>query len=165
MGTPRDPITKEQRSRSTSLMQAISDLYDGKKVPNNLPDGVEKIERATTEAVRLKLHDKVDGELLSEIAEAEGYTVEKGSFAPRVIKDGEIIARIGSKSDAGGSRDLYLYLFPPETETISVYRKVVAEREGILDPSCGTVDLERLISFNLRVITLASKYLKKKYSR
>jgi len=165
LSSPRDPITRERRSHPTSLIQAISDLYDGKTATNNLPKGIERIERATIEAVRLKLVDNVDGELLSEIASAEGYTVDKGSFAPRVTKEGEIIARIGSKSDAGGSRDLYLYLFPPETERISVYRKVVGEREEILDPSSGMVDLERLISFDLRVITLASKYLKKRYGQ
>jgi len=67
-----------------------------------------------------------------------------------------------SESDAGDRSVLYLYLFPPEMGEISVYRKVVAEREGVLHPSTDAVNLEKLHGYNLEVIRLVSKYLRRR---
>jgi len=162
MTSVKDTITQGEPRRSGSLLQSISDLFDG-KASSVLPAGIEKIERATIEAVRVRFEDKIDEELLARIAVEEGYVTEKGSFALRVVKDGAIVARAGSRSDVGGRFDLYIYLFPPEMGKISVYRKVVAHREGILEPSTSKVSFENLYRFNLNVITLVSRYIEEKY--
>ena len=149
MRNSRNPVAQDQHHRSVSLIEVISDLFDGKTASSDLPKGVKEIERATLEAIRVRFDSKVDEELLSQIAEEEGYTVEKGTYPLRVIKEGAIILRVGSESDAGDRSDLYLYLFPPEMGRISVYRKVVAEREGVLHPSTDAVNLEKLHGYNL----------------
>jgi hypothetical protein len=161
---PRDPVTEEQYRRSTSLIQAISDLFEGRTASPRLPKGIEKIQRVTLEAVRIEFADKIDEELLSQIAEEEGYAVKDGTFAVRIVKQGAIIARVGSRSDAGGRYNLFVYLFPPEISRMSVYRRMQAEREGILDPSNGKIKLEKLHNFNLDVVKLASKYQRKRYT-
>lgn len=163
MEKPRNSVAKKQRRHSASLIQAISDIFENKPDIPGLPKGVEKIERVTLESVRIKLTDKVDEELLSKIAEDEGYAFEKGTWPLRVIKEGAIIARVGSRSDAGGRLNLYIYPFPPEMEKISVYRRMLAEREGILDPSMRKINLERLHEFNLRLMKLVNRYLKERY--
>lgn len=162
MKNSRDPVTQDQYRRSANLIEAISDLFDGKAASHDLPKGVKEIERATLEAIRARFDSKVDEELLSQIAEEEGYTVEKGTYPLRVIKEGAIILRVGSESDAGDRSDIYLYLFPPEMGRISVYRKVVAEREGVLHPSTDAVNLEKLHGYNLEVISLVSEYLRRR---
>lgn len=163
MKKPRNSVAEEQRRYSTSLIQAISDVFKSKAAIPGLPKGVEKIERVTLEAVGIRLTDKVDEELLSQIAEDEGYAFERGTWPLRVIKEGAIIARVGSRSDAGGRLNLYIYPFPPEMERISVYRRMLAEREGILDPSLPKIDLERLHEFNLQLMKLVNRYLKERY--
>ena len=160
---PRDSVAEEQRRYSTSLIQAISDVFENKAAIPGLPKGIEKIERVTLEAVRIRLTGKVDEELLSQIAEDEGYAFEKGTWPLRVIKEGATIARVGSRSDAGGRLNLYIYPFPPEMEKISVYRRMLAEREGILDPSLRKIDLESLHEFNLQLMRLLNRYLKERY--
>ena len=159
----RDSVTKEQHRCSTGLIEAISDVFESKTAIPGLPKGIEKIERVTLEAVRIRFKDKVDEELLSRIAEDEGYAFEKGTWALRVLKEGAIIARVGSRSDAGGRLNLYIYPFPPEIGKTSVYRKMLAEREDILDPSLHKVNLERLHEFNLRLVKLVDRYLKERY--
>jgi len=154
---------KRKYDRPESLLEAISDLFDGQAVLSNLSKGIEKIERVTVEATRIKIDDEVDEKLLSWIAEEEGYSIEKGSFALRVIKEGMIIARVGSKSDVGGGFDLYIYLFPPEMDEASIYTKILAEREGVLDHPTGKINLEKFYEFNLKVIKMISKYRKGKY--
>ena len=165
MGNSGNPVTQDQHRRSISLIEAVSDLFDGKTDTSNLPEGIKKIERVTREAVMIRFESKVDEELLSQIAEEEGYTIKKGPYSLRVVKEGAIIVRVGSESDAGGRSDLYLYLFPPETAKIGVYRRVVAEREGVLRPSTGAVNLEKLHGYNLEVIRLASMFLRRRYGR
>ena len=113
----------------------------------------------------IRFESKVDEELLSQITEEEGYTIKRGPYSLRVVKEGTIIVRVGSESDAGGRSDLYLYLFPPEMARISVYRRVVAEREGVLRPSTGAVNLEKLHGYNLEVIRLASMFLRRRCGR
>jgi len=162
MTSVKDTITQGEPCRSGSLLQSILDLFDG-KAPSDFPAGIGKIERATIEAVRVKFEDETDEELLARIAKEEGYATEKGSFALRVVKDGAIVARAGSRSDVGGRFDLYVYLFPPEMGKISVYQKVVARREGVLEPSTGKVSFENLYRFNLKVISLVSRYIEEKY--
>lgn len=156
-------ITKDKPYRSTSLLEAVSDLFDEERAPSGLPKGIEEVERVTVEAVRIKFGDEVNQELLSRIAEEEGFSIQKGGFALRVIKKGAMIARVGSRSDFGEHFDLYVYIFPPETEKISVYRKILAEREGILDPYTGKINLEELCDFNLKAIRLVSRYIREKY--
>jgi len=163
MRNVRSTATQSKRCRAANLLQAISDLFDG-RTPSGLPTGIEKIERVTLEAVRLKFEDEIDEKLLGRIAEEEGYTTEKGSFALRVVKDGTIVARVGSRSDAGAGSDLYLYLFPPEMGEISIYGRIVAQREAVLDPSTGEKNLGNLYLFNLKVIKLVSRYIEQRYA-
>ena len=165
MRNSRNPVAQDQHHRSVSLIEVISDLFDGKTASSDLPKGVKEIDRATLEATRVRFDSKVDEELLSQIAEEEGYTVEKGTYPLRVIKEGAIVLRVGSESNAGDRSDLYLYLFPPEMGRMSVYRKVVAEREGVLHPSTDAVNLEKLHKYNLELIRLVSRYLIRRYSR
>jgi len=148
----KNSVTKDKQSPSAGLLQLISDLFEGRAELSDLPDGVEKIERVTAEAVRLKLKDEVDQDLLAQIAKAEGYSVDGGSVALRVVKEGAIVARAGSTSDVGGRFDLYVYLFPPELEKMNMYRQILAEHEGILDPHTSKIDVEKSLGFNLAVI-------------
>ena len=146
-----------------SLFDVISELFDKDRQPQDLPLGVEKVERITPESVRINFSDEVDCGLLTRIAEDEGYIVESGSIAPRIMKKGTIVARVGSQSDPGRRRDLFIYLIPPAEEQMSMYRKVVAAREGVLDLRTGRIDYEKFYHFNLRVIRLAEKYRRAKY--
>jgi len=159
----KDSVLEDNYCRSVSLLQAISDLFDLNAAPMFLPESIVKIERVMLEAIRIEFRDKIDEELLSRIAKEEGCTTEKGSFPLRVVINGTIIARVGSESDIGGRFDVYLYLFPPEMGKISLYSKLVAKREGVLDRSTGEIDLENLYRFNFRVIKVASRYVKERY--
>ncbi len=163
MPSAKDSVLEDNYCCSVSLLQAISDLFDLKAAPMFLPEGIMKIERVTFEAIRIEFRDKIDEELLSRIAKEEGCATEKGSFPLRVVKNGTIIARVGSESDIGGHFDLYLYLFPPEMEKISLYSKLVAKREDVLDRSTGEIDLENLHRFNFKVIKVANRYIKERY--
>jgi len=158
----RNSLTKDKPYRPVTLLQAISNLFEGREVPTVLPEGIEKIERVTVEAIRIKFAEEIDKKLLSQIAEEEGYSVQRRRFAPRIMKKDVIVARVGSRSDVDGGYSLYVYLFPPEMKKISIYRKVIAEREGILDPYTERINLEKFYEFNLKVIRLVSRYVKAK---
>jgi len=163
LDSAKDSVLEDDYCRSVSLLQAISDLFDFNATSMFLPKGIAKIERVTIEAIRIEFHDKIDEGLLSRIAKEEGFATEKGSFPLRVVKNGTIIVRVGSESDIGGGFDLYLYLFPAEMQKISLYTKLVAEREDILDRSTGEINLGNLHKFNLKVVKMANRYTKERY--
>jgi len=153
---------KDESSRT--LLDIISGLFeDGGSSFQDLPLGVEKVERITLDSIRINFSDEVDCELLTRIAEDEGYIVKSESIAPRVIDKGTIVARVGSRSDPGRRRDLFLYLIPSDEKRMSMYRRVVAARKGVLDIETGRIDYERFYQYNLRIIRLMERYRKEKY--
>jgi len=152
-------------SGSHSIIEAISDLFEGKTYPSHLPSCVRSVERINIETVRINFVEEVDIDLLANIAVEMGYRVEAGTFAPRIIDRDVIVARVGSRSDIGGRRDLYIYPFPPELDYISMYRKAVAVKRGIIDGETGKVNLEKLHKFNIEILSLVNRYIKEKYGR
>lgn len=153
---------KDESSRT--LLDIISGLFeDGGSSFQDLPLGVEKVERITLDSIRINFSDEVDCELLTRIAEDEGYIVKSESIAPRVIDRGTIVARVGSRSDPGRRRDLFLYLIPSDEKRMSMYRRVVAARKGVLDIETGRIDYERFYQYNLKIIRLMERYRKEKY--
>ena len=153
---------KDESSRT--LLDIISGLFeDGGSSFQDLPLGVEKVERITLDSIRINFSDEVDCELLTRIAEDEGYIVKSESVAPRVIDRGTIVARVGSRSDPGRRRDLFLYLIPSDEKRMSMYRRVVAARKGVLDIETGRIDFERFYQYNLKIIRLMERYRKEKY--
>ena len=153
---------KDESSRT--LLDIISGLFeDGGSSFQDLPLGVEKVEKITLDSIRINFSDEVDCELLTRIAEDEGYIVKSESVAPRVIDRGTIVARVGSRSDPGRRRDLFLYLIPSDEKRMSMYRRVVAARKGVLDIETGRIDYERFYQYNLRIIRLMERYRKEKY--
>jgi hypothetical protein len=156
--------TRSKIERGTpTILEAISNLFDERKSPSRLPLGVEAVERPTIEAIRIKFRDEIDEETLTRIALREGYRVESGDFTPRIRDREVIVARIGSRSDVGGRHDLYIYPFPPEIGKLSMYRRAIALRRGIIDLKTGRVNLRRLHRFNLKIIRLVSLYIKERY--
>jgi len=151
------------KEKIESLLDVISELFDEGTLSLDLPSGVEKVERVTSEAVRVKFVDKVDYDLLYMVAAKEGYSVEAGSFALRVMNKGTIVARVGSQSDPGGEHNMFIYLHPPLVEQMSTYRKAIAVRDGVLNQETGKMNLERFYKYNLKVIRLVEKYRKSKY--
>lgn len=153
---------KDESTRT--LLDVISGLFeDGGSLSQDLPLGVEKVEKITLDSIRINFSDEVDCELLTRIAEDEGYIVKSESVAPRVIDKGTIVARVGSRSDPGRRRDLFLYLIPSDEKRMSMYRRVVAARKGVLDIETGRIDYERFYQYNLRIIRLMERYRKEKY--
>ncbi|MFQ6095462.1 MAG: hypothetical protein ACE5NN_04900 [Candidatus Bathyarchaeia archaeon] len=146
-----------------SLFDIISNLFDEQSSSLDLPVGVEKVERITSDCIRINFSEEVDCELLTGISEEEGYVVKSEKIAPRVIDKGTIVARVGSRSDPGRRRDLFIYLIPPDEEQMSVYRKVVAAREDVLDLKTGRMNYEEFYRYNLRIIRLAERYRREKY--
>jgi len=154
---------KVRRRGNPTILEALSRLFEEGRPPARLPPGVEVIERPTVEAVRIKFKDEIDEDILTRIAFKEGYKVDVGGFTPRIRDRELIVARVGSKSDLGGRRDLYIYLFPPEIERLSTYRRAIAARRGIINPKTGKANLRRLHQFNLKVVRLVSLYIKERY--
>lgn len=148
-----------------SILEVVSELLDGKELPSNLPSGVEKVERVTSEAIRIELADQVDYDLLYRVAAEEGYGIKAGGFAPRVVDKGRIVARVGSESDPGGRRDIFIYLLPPTADEMSMYTRAIAIRDGVLNAETGKINSERFYQYNLRVVRLVENYRKVKYHR
>lgn len=155
----------ELKDKSTrTLFDVISELFDeGGSLSQDLPLGVEKIERITIDSIRINFSEEIDCELLTRIAEDEGYIVKSQSASPRVIDKGTIVARVGSRSDPGKRRNLFLYLIPSNEKRMSMYRRIVAARKGVLDIETGSIDYERFYQYNLRIIRLTERYRKEKY--
>ena len=146
-----------------SLFDIISNLFDERRLSRDLPIGVVKVERVTPDSIRINFSDEVDCELLTRIGEEEGYLVKSEKVAPRVIDRGAIVARVGSRSDPGKRRDLFIYLIPPDEKEMSMYRKVVAAREDVLDLKTGRIDYEEFFEYNLRIVRFAEGYRREKY--
>ena len=146
-----------------SLFSIVSKLFDERRSSEDLPIGVENVQRITSDSIRINFTDEVDSKLLARIAEEEGFIVKSEKIAPRVMDRGTIVARVGSRSDPGKQRDLFIYLIPPDERQMSMYRKVVATRENVLDPKTGRIDYEEFFEYNLRIVRLAEKYRREKY--
>lgn len=146
-----------------SLLDVISELFGGEDSSFDLPVGVEEFTRVTPEAVRIRFSDEVDCDLLCSVAAEEGYVIKAGTFSPRLMDKGTIVARVGSRSDPGGACNIFIYLLPPVVEQMSTYRKVTAVQVGVLDPETGKMNLEKFYEYNLRLIRLVEKYRKGRY--
>jgi len=154
-----------EMARFRSLLDAISELFQGQSSSVNLPLGVKKIERVTSEAVRIQFKDKVDQNLLCHLAYEEGYLVQKGDFTPRVVDKGTIVARVGSQSDPGKKQNIFIYLIPRKKEEMSTYTKAIALRNGVLNRETAEIDSTKSSKHNLKVIRLVERYRKSMYQK
>jgi len=149
--------------RRGTLIGVISDVFAEEASSFDLPIGVEWIEKVGSDVIRIQFVDDVDCDLLCREAVKEGHRVEKGSFTPRIICKGTIIARVGSKSDLKKKRSIFIYLIPFDRKEMSTYREVVAVRHGVIDPRTGLVNYEKCLRYNLKVIRLLERYRKTRY--
>lgn len=147
------------------LLDIISELMEGTPSSATLPSGIRSVEKVTAEAFRIEFQDGVDPRLLSKVAVKEGYTVEEGSFAARVVDRGAIVARMGSQSDPCRGHDLFIYLLPAKTSEMNAYVKTIAVMHRILDSRTGTLNLSRLLAYNLKVVRLVETYRAAIYER
>jgi len=146
-----------------SLLDVILDLIEKGAYSGFLPKGVSHVEVMTPEAIRVMFIEKVDCNLLQQIALKNGFSINVGRHGLRIEDRGHIIARVGSRSDPGGDRDIFIYLFPSSPELMSMYMRATAIRFGILDSSASRINVEKFINYNLKVIGLVEKYRKKWY--
>lgn len=109
-----------------SLLDVVSELFEGESLLFNPVLGVEIVERVTSEAVRIEFVDKVDYDTLRMVAAEEGYLIKSGSFTPRITDKGVIIARVGSQSDPEREHNLFIYLIPPDEKQMTTYTRTVA---------------------------------------
>ena len=145
------------------LLDVIFSLLEKGVYFGFLPVGVSRIERMTLEAVRVMFVDRVDRDLLRRIAVKNGFSVDTGRYAPRIVDRGHIVARVGSRSDPGGDRNIFIYLFPASIELMSMYMRVTAIRYGILDSLASKMNIEKLLNYNLKVMRLVEKYRRSRY--
>lgn len=144
--------------RKVTLLDVVSELTEKTVYTGPLPDGVSRVDSVTPEAIRVTFTGRVDRRLLCSIAVEEGFTVDAGSYPPRIVDNGHIVARVGSRSDPGGDRTVYIYLFPASSKLMNPYIEVTAVRYGILDPATKQVDLGKLLDCNLKIVGLVEKY-------
>ena len=149
--------------RKGTLLGVISDVFAENTSSFDPPLGVEKVEKVDSDVIRIQFTDDVDCDLFCREAIKEGYRVEQGIFAPRIICKGSIIARVGSRSDPEKRRSVFIYLIPFDRREMSTYREVVAVRHGVIDPRTGRVNFEKCLQYNLKVIRLLERYRKTKY--
>ena len=149
--------------RRGTLLGVISDVFAENRSDFDPPLGVERVEKVDSDVIRVQFVDEVDSELLCREAVKEGYRVEMGRFAPRVVYKGTIIARVGSESDIARRRSIFIYLIPSSRREMSVYREVTAVRHGVMDPRTGHVNLEKFFKYNLKVIRLLERYRRARY--
>ncbi|MCX8171727.1 MAG: hypothetical protein N3E47_07195 [Candidatus Bathyarchaeota archaeon] len=145
------------------LLEVISRIFESGEYFGALPDGVISVDLITPEIVRVTFIDKVDFNLFCEIAIGEGYSIDAQGYAPRIVDKGNIVARIGGRSDPGAERSVFLYLFPASVEAMSMYMKAVAMRLGVLNSEAGKINIEKLLRYNLKVIGLVEKYRRSRY--
>ncbi|MEM1602055.1 MAG: hypothetical protein QXR74_06300 [Candidatus Bathyarchaeia archaeon] len=145
------------------LLEVISKVFEDGVYFGVLPEGVMGIELVTPEIVRITFVDRVDQNLFCKIAIEEGYSIDARGYAPRAVDKGNIVARVGSKSDPGADRSIFLYLFPKSAEAMSTYMRAIATRLGILNPDNGRINAEKLLKYNLRIIRLVERYRKSRY--
>ncbi|MEM1507709.1 MAG: hypothetical protein QXU02_06115 [Candidatus Bathyarchaeia archaeon] len=145
------------------LLEVISRIFEGGEYLGILPEGVVGVDLVTPEIVRVTFVDKVDHNLFYEIAVKEGFSVDAQGYAPRIVDKGNIVARIGSRSDPGAERSIFMYLFPSSAEAMSIYMRATAVRLGVLNPENGRINVEKLLKYNLKVIGLVERYRKNRY--
>mgnify|MGYP000008669835 CR=1 FL=1 len=149
---------------AVGLLDVISSLIESGGYFGRLPVGVKSVEMVTSESVRVMFIDRVDYDLLYRIAVKSGFSVNARGYSPRIIDDkGNIVARVGSRSDPGADRNIFIYIFPASTGLMSMYMRVIATRYGILNPSTNKINVEKLLKYNLKVIGLVEKYRKSRY--
>ncbi|MCX8162101.1 MAG: hypothetical protein N3E44_03795 [Candidatus Bathyarchaeota archaeon] len=146
-----------------TLLEAILSILDDGIYKNTLPYGVSEIEAIGHSIVRVTFKDRIEQELLSLIALSEGYTIDYGSYELRILDRGVIVIRVGSRSDKGGGRSIFVYLIPASVDAMNLYEKCVASMQGILDEEYGEMDLDRLIDYNLRILRIVDEYWKCRY--
>lgn len=146
----------------TALLEAILFILDENVYEDLLPYGVNEIEVIGHNIVRVTFRDKIDCKLLSSIALSEGYTIDYGSYKLRILDRGIIVARVGSRSDKGGGRSIFLYLMPASIDAMNLYDRCVATIYGILDEE-GEIDLDKLVDYNLRILRIVDKYWEYRY--
>jgi len=149
--------------RPVGLLDVISQLLENGEYFGPLPEGVISVDLVTPEAVKVMFADRVDYNLFCEIAIEEGYKIDAAGYTPRVVDEGNIIARVGSKSDPGLDCNIFIYIFPPLIGAMSIYMRSAAIRFGILNPENNKLDMEKLLAYNLKVIRLVEKYRKRRY--
>jgi len=150
-------------TRFMTLIEAILSMMDGYVYRDSPLYGVSEINIINRNTVRVTFRDKIDCNILSSIALGEGYTVDSGSYKPRVMDRGTIIIRVGSRSDKGGDRSLFVYLIPPSIDSMNMYDKCIASMQGILDMDGNRIDLERFINYNLRILKVVERYWEYRY--
>jgi|GEM_PF-1715385 hypothetical protein len=146
-----------------TLIEVILSTMDGDVRRNPSLYGVSEIDIINRNTVRVTFKDKIDCNILSSIALGEGYTVDSGSYKPRIMDRGAIVIRVGSRSDRGGDRSLFLYLIPSSIDSMSIYDKCIASMHGILDIDGNKINLERLVNYNLRILKVVEKYWEYRY--
>lgn len=151
------------KRKTINLLDVILDLIEKGVYFDLLPKGVSQIEIVTPEAIRVLFIERVDCNLLQKIALKSGFSINIGRNGLRIEDRGHIIARVGSRSDPGEDRNIFIYLFPNSPRLMSMYMRATAIRFGILDSSASKINVEKLINYNLRVIGLVEKYRKKWY--
>jgi hypothetical protein len=149
--------------RRGTLLDVISDVFAENRSHFDPPIGVERVEKVDSDVIRVQFIDDVDYDLLCREAIKEGYRVEMGRFAPRVVYKGTIIARVGSESDLAKGRSIFIYLIPSSRRKMSTYRGVTAVRHGVMDPRTGRVNLAKFFQYNLKVIRLLERYRRARY--
>ena len=149
--------------KAIGLLDVISSLIERGGYFGRLPVGVRSVEMVTPESIRVMFIDRVDHNLLYQVAIKSGFSVDARGYAPRIIDKGNIVARVGSRSDPGADRNIFIYIFPASTNLMSMYTRVIAARHGILNPSTNKINMEKLLKYNLKVIGLVEKYRKNRY--
>jgi len=149
--------------KTVSLLDVISCIFEDGGYFGDLPVGVEAVEVMTPESIRIMFIDRVDYNLFCRLAIEDGYTIDSGSYSPRIVYRGNIVARVGSKSDPGADRNIFVYIFPSSIGAMSTYMRAAAIRYGILNPTTNRINMEKLLKYNLKVIGLVEKYRKSRY--
>jgi len=146
-----------------TLIEVILSMMEGGVYKNSPLHGVSEIDIINRNTVRVTFRDKIDCSILSSIALEEGYTVDSGSYKPRIMDRGTIVIRVGSRSDRGGDRSLFLYLIPSSIDSMNTYDKCIASMHGILDIDGNKIDLGKLVNYNLRILKVVEKYWEYRY--
>jgi len=149
--------------RRYTMLDAISEVFSDKRSPTRLPPGVERVERISSDVIRIQFADEIDYGILRAEAIRGGYRIESGMFTPRITYNGTIIARVGGESDPAKQRSIFIYLIPPDKSEMNTYRRVVAVRHGVIDPVTGRLNLNKFLEYNLGIVRLLERYRKARY--
>ena len=149
--------------KAIGLFDVISSLIERGIYLGKLPVGVKSVEMVTSESIRIMFIDRIDYNLLYQVAVRSGFSVDARGYPPRIVDKGNIVARVGSRSDPGADRNIFIYIFPTSANSMSMYMRVIAARYGILDPLNNKINVEKLLRYNLKVIGFVEKYRKNRY--